>query len=306
MDPVTLSKIHQQILSDAQKDRARSPGHGIQQLMTKPVFSGFVEVGFINNVSVSMFLCENDDGVALRCLWNGSFEPMSLALWSVLTNYADCVFDVGAHTGIYSLVAHAINPAAVIVSIEPFPLNFGRLSMNLRANGFTAVHAINAAVSNREGVVPFSVSSAPWYLSSGGTIGSDTQVDSIPVNCTTLDKVMIGGGLSPTLVKLDVEGHEALALQGGLALLDTHSPDIILECIFDQDNQSLQKLLASRGYDFYVIDDDNLALMPVDQLRSTSPTAKNKGRFNRLATKRSAHEILSFEFAAQTLLAKDN
>jgi FkbM family methyltransferase len=303
MDPKTLSEIHQNVMRDAQAERSFTPNYGIQELMAKPAFSGFVEVGFLKGVSVSMFICRNDDGVALRCLWNGVFEPMSLALWSVLASRAACVLDVGAHSGIYSLVANAVNPQASVVSIEPLPLNFARLSLNLRANDFNTDFTVNTAVSDTDGIVPFNVASAAWYLSSGGSIGEETLDSSIPVNCTTLDNIVTSGALGPTLMKIDVEGHELKALQGASTFLDAHGPDIILESVFNQDTDALQELLTSRGYGFYVIQDDLLALEPVDHLRPTAPDSESKASFNRLATRRSAEQISESASLAKSLLA---
>jgi hypothetical protein len=167
-----INEEYQTVMRAAIMSRAQNPQHAIEDLLEKPTFSGFVEVSFLKDISVCMFVCRNDDGIALRCLWNGSFEPFSLAIWSVLARNSNCVIDVGAHSGIYSLFAHAVNPLAEMLSFEPFPVNYARLSLNLRSNQFRDHMALNLAISNMEGIIPFSGSANSWYLSAGGSLSS--------------------------------------------------------------------------------------------------------------------------------------
>ena len=52
----------------------------IADLLKRPAYVGFVEGNFLADLSFVMFLCDRDDGVALRVLWKREFEPASLAL----------------------------------------------------------------------------------------------------------------------------------------------------------------------------------------------------------------------------------
>ncbi len=303
MDVVGLVETHEQVMAEAQASRETGPGLGIHELLKKPSFSGFVDVAFLKDVSVSMFVCENDDGVALRCLWNGPFEPLSMAVWSTLASSASCVVDVGAHSGIYTLVAYASNPQIAVISFEPYALNYARLSLNLRANGYRADLAIQSALSDKEGVIAFTVPSNAWYLSTGGSLAPKPETRTVPVNCSSLDILRSRSPFVPQALKIDVEGHERQVLEGALEMLDQTSPDLILESVFNDDTQAIETLLKERGYRFYIIDDGIMQLSEVDHLKPTAQGAADMNCLNRFVTKRSASEVTELHLKASNLLA---
>jgi FkbM family methyltransferase len=302
---IKTSQINSNYLSVMQKAKASrqgDPRHGIEELLQMPTVSGFVDVAFLKDITVSMFLSQNDDGIALRCLWNGRFEPMSMALWAALSHESEAIFDVGAHSGIYSLVAQAANSKASVVSLEPLPVNFARLCLNLRVNEFSADQSLNMAASNGEGFVVFSVSTPPWYLSTGGSIVIDADPGGLFIKCTTLDAVSEAGKIMPDLLKIDVEGHELQVLEGCQRILKEQSPDLIIESVFNQNTDAIEQLLSAKGYLFYVISDDTLSVDRVDHLRPTSTDTVNMDKLNRLVTKRSAAEVSTLISRARSLL----
>ncbi len=152
------------------------PGFDIKALSGMPPYLGLVDAPLSSELTVVMFLSNNDDGVALRWLWNGCYEPMSLGLWTLLARQANVIFDIGAHTGVYTLAAAMTNRKATVVSCEPYDLNYARLLINLRANGFATDTAYPIAISDRDDVVPFAVSTSFWYLSTGGSVGERSGV----------------------------------------------------------------------------------------------------------------------------------
>ena len=49
----------------------------------------------------------NDDLVPLKFFWKDKYEQLSLNIWYELTrNDSNVFFDVGAHTGIYSIIGN--------------------------------------------------------------------------------------------------------------------------------------------------------------------------------------------------------
>ena len=104
-----------------------------------PKYFGWVSYCINKNLNIKLFLGGNDDGVALRCFWNNHYEEQAVKLWLELTQIEGIILDIGAHTGIYSLIANcSINKGAVL-SFEPYYMNFARLNLNLRANSITRV-----------------------------------------------------------------------------------------------------------------------------------------------------------------------
>jgi FkbM family methyltransferase len=145
----------------------------------------------------------------------GAYEPALRRAFVERLRDADLVLDVGAHTGLYALLAARERPDARVVAIEPDPYNAAALRVNVRGSG---VDVVEKAASSTVGQAPF--------RQNLGTIGSSLvnrtgtgPVRLIEVQTTTIDAV--AGSPSPrsVLLKLDVEGAELQALAGASATL---------------------------------------------------------------------------------------
>lgn len=64
-------------------------------------------------------------------------------------NSNDYVLDIGAHVGIFTL--YASNKARGVIALEPHPINFRYLKINLKLNDLDNVTPLNIAVSNYDG-----------------------------------------------------------------------------------------------------------------------------------------------------------
>ena len=105
----------------------------LQDLKKLPTFNGLVELSFKNKLFY-MVNIENDDAVPLKYLWRNKYENLSLNLWYDITRKNGFFFDVGAHTGIYSIIGNLNKNQDNMISIEPYFLNFSRLLSNLKIN----------------------------------------------------------------------------------------------------------------------------------------------------------------------------
>jgi FkbM family methyltransferase len=108
-----------------------------------------------------------------------------------------------------------------VYAFEPEPHNFELLTRNVAENGFTNVRPVNAAVSNRAGVVRLHLDDANFGAhsfdpgsvrnSSGRSVEAETvQLDDFA------DEARAFAGV---LVKVDVQGAEGLVVEGGRRLL---------------------------------------------------------------------------------------
>jgi len=253
-------------------------------LLKKPSYVGFVEGNFLANLSFVMFLCDRDDGVALRVLWKREFEAASLAIWRRLALESDLIVDVGGHTGIYSIVAGLTNPKAKVHTFEPHEMNFGRLLLNLRANGLHGNNSHNIAASRVAGAVPFKVK-INHYLSSGGSIVSEGEDFAKMVPAGPIDDY-VPLKASKACVKIDTEGHEIDVLVGMPKLLEL-LPDIILECAFVSEMKQTEVDLKAAGYRFFHIDERNWKLNAIESLAVPPPNIGANDRENVLMTTRS-------------------
>ncbi len=280
----------------ARREQLRKQRPGVRlaldELARMPLYAGFVPCQAVADVDFTMFLCDNDDGVALRFLWNGVFEPMSLAQWVTLARTAEIVLDIGAHSGCYTLAAARTNPAAHVLSFEPYAPNYARLIVNLRANRLASENAFNVAVSDADGPVPFSVDTPPWYLSTGGRVGRRGDAPTGQVAAVRLDDTAIQRQGRVSLVKIDTEGHELQVLRSMTAILERARPDMLIECVFDQGTAEIEALLRAHGYHFHLVDETACRLDPVADLAPSGvPEAPDMDRVNRFVTVRPADEI---------------
>ncbi len=135
--------------------------------------------------------------------------------------------DVGANFGVYTLaIAQAIGGEGRVWAFEPTAGTAAALERSLERNALGCVEVIRAAVCDREGSVAFSV--GPH--SELNRIASATQGDAVQVPATTLDRASAQHRWGDVdFVKLDVEGHESAAIQGGAAFLQAGSPLVMLE-----------------------------------------------------------------------------
>jgi FkbM family methyltransferase len=169
-------------------------------------------------------------------------------LWMALSQKAAVVFDVGANTGVYSLVAAAMNPAAHVYGFEPLTCFFEQYDRNCRLNGFD-IHAYKVAVSDETGVGTM----CGWTLGKGNEASAPA---SELVATRRLDSLIDACGLHRVdLVKIDVEGHEPEVLQGMGPFLEKFRPTLLIEVLSDDAGERLEAALGDLGYLYFDLDD---------------------------------------------------
>jgi FkbM family methyltransferase len=137
-------------------------------------------------------------------------------LWDTLTP-ADTYFDIGANAGFYALLAH--RKGATVHAFEPFPSTFQILRKNCEGKN---IFAWNLAMSDsNEGVYMKRDERYPDF-SGWNAVSPDGD---IPVASTSLDQFSI----VPTVMKVDVEGHEMQVFRGAQKMLKKYHPKIIAE-----------------------------------------------------------------------------
>jgi methyltransferase, FkbM family len=132
--------------------------------------------------------------------------------------------DIGANIGSYTILA-AGAAGARVHSAEPIPETFRHLQHNVLLNDLAErVRISRIGISDRVSVLRFS--SGLDCVNHVLAPGEDLPGVEVPV--TTLDEWV--GGEVPTLIKIDVEGHELAVLQGGeKTLADPRLLAVIME-----------------------------------------------------------------------------
>jgi FkbM family methyltransferase len=190
------------------------------------------------------------DYVGMPIYWRGAdaYEPETVQAFAKLARNARVFFDIGASTGLFSLIAASVNPNLRAWAFEPLPQAYNQLVRNIGLNDFAGrVQAVNAAIGKAPGTAPFFVPEGVLPMSAslsaagmGGPRRIDVAVDTIDDFCRTHP--------TPDLVKIDVEGLEHEVLEGMRGVIQQRRPALILEILHDAPFAALHDLLA--GYRF--------------------------------------------------------
>ena len=119
-------------------------------------------------------------------------------------NVSDTIIDIGAHIGLFSLLASQLCKTGKILSFEPAHENFDLFVSNLKLNHAENILPFNMAVSKNSGKLNL-------FLNNDQSAHSifSTGSESINVESTSLQKIFDDNEISSCkLLKLDCEGAE--------------------------------------------------------------------------------------------------
>jgi FkbM family methyltransferase len=178
----------------------------------------------------------------------GVFEISETRLVQALLRPGMVFFDVGANIGYYSLIgSHLVGPTGAVHAFEPNAAVRERLDENIRLNGLTNVQVHVEAVSDRRGEVTFYESSMDDNQGVSSLLPADFRSSGTTVPATTLDDLSAQlGGRAIDLIKMDVEGAEPMAIEGGRNLFSgPAAPHLIFEA---REVAPLEQQLGAFGY----------------------------------------------------------
>jgi FkbM family methyltransferase len=193
-------------------------------------------------------LLDLDNVVDQQVFVSGSWEQgtidtlLGLARDERQRHGGEAVFlDIGAHWGLYALLARQSGLFERIVAFEPDPTNYGQLQANLFLNGATtAIEALRLATSDCERTFGLSLDTS---RNRGGTrLVEVGQAGRVTCRAVRVDQELdIAGKL--LVIKMDVEGHEMEAIEGLVGLLAKNRCVIQVE-IWSTPEEELPRRLA--------------------------------------------------------------
>ena len=196
-----------------------------------------------------------DDLISNSIRRKGIYDVVTAEVIYRLLDDAAQALDIGAHVGIMSVVMGLrVGRGGEVRSLEPHPELFSKLQSNaLRLNsmlGSTVILPLAAAASDHAGPQQLALPRDWSKNTGGGRIPASPQTgeggSTIAVECVTLDGAF-PGSFSPTLVKLDVEGHEIAVLRGAANLLSRSIRDVVFED-FGSYPSPVMALLEAAGF----------------------------------------------------------
>jgi FkbM family methyltransferase len=142
----------------------------------------------------------------------------------------DVFVDIGANIGYYTLWASQIvGPTGRVLSFEPQPDIFARMSANVRMNGLTNVTPHGFALGEQLGELTLYIPDNSLGFGHASMSPQDWQnPTSVRVPVKRLDDVL-SGCPRIDLIKIDAEGAELSILKGARRTIAAHQPTVVAE-----------------------------------------------------------------------------
>jgi FkbM family methyltransferase len=187
------------------------------------------------------------NGLWQQAMINDTYDQELFEAIKFLSLENGVVYDVGAHIGYHALKFSAsVGANGHVYAFEPNPVNYHRLCENIELNDDLTkkITPLSYALANsRQTTIFLGSAEIENGTSSGGFVESastlwpksdyveKTGFTAMEVTQETIDNLVCSEIISPpTLMKIDVEGAEALVLQGASATIQKFYPLIIIEC----------------------------------------------------------------------------
>ena len=181
---------------------------------------------------------KNDEIIGRHLREYGEYQQKEINLLAGLLDRIDAkqkvVWDIGANIGVHTMAFS--KHCAFVCSWEANPQNYKLLRLNTQGKLAPNVKVHNVAISNGEKDKLLIQDFDDSITDNKGELAI-VESGGVEVQARTLDSYLMNYPL-PTLVKIDVEGHELEVLQGARAMLQTVKPILYIET---QSNDSYSK-----------------------------------------------------------------
>jgi FkbM family methyltransferase len=207
-----------------------------------------------------------NDVCGLRVISTGRFELTQLdAIRTLITSpegiggksidRQGTFIDVGANIGLYTMALSKFFKNTI--AFEASPLTFKILEVNLALSGAAKAQCFCQGISDQ-------TRQATLFTPANGNLGwasvnadrhaPGTPGSEVTVNLDTLDnlsKKLGFEGSSVSLIKIDVEGHEAEVLRGSTEMLKRYEPVVVFEVLTEAAGKDCTQILADCGYSHF-------------------------------------------------------
>lgn len=214
----------------------------------------------INGITYDLDLSE---AIEASLYYSGVYEYETLKCLKEHLRRDMIVFEIGANVGSHSFeIARALEGGSGrLYCFEPTEYAFHKLLHNHALNGFSNIIFEKIALSDHEHSQTLTPASsldtmafaASWDIKNGASKNSTPQT----IHFQTIDSYVQAKAIPKVdLLKIDVDGYELKAIQGGMRTIQQHKPLMILEfssCMLHYVGDSLEELLSvlqDLGYTF--------------------------------------------------------
>lgn len=165
----------------------------------------------------------------------------------------DIFVDLGAHAGLYTIIASKKAPNGKVYSFEPNPINLQYLKENIMLNDLPNVTVVPKAVSNMVGETELT-----FNLNQTGSCSATHRIKDeqcITVATTTIDEELQNYQYKIKVIKIDTEGFDLQCLQGAEKTLKKTKYVII-----ERNDNEVKDYLRKKGFVVKVLKPSNYLL----------------------------------------------
>ena len=201
--------------------------------------------------------------------WNGlfiSWENETGWIWQELCQFSNTIIDIGANTGIYSMVAKTINPKSKVFSFEPSKHTYKKLLLNNKLNKFD-ITCEQIALSDSTGKQVFF--DTPDTNQTSASLSSEKlknwegysgEIYEYKVQTVKLADYIKNKSIENIdLIKMDIEMHEPEAIEGLGSYLQKYKPIVIIEVLSEKVAKKLNELIDNKEHVIFHLQDKNNA-----------------------------------------------
>ena len=202
---------------------------------------------------IRKFYCKSKIEYFRTAQYGGEKEFLSEFMTYLKPN--DVLWDIGSSIGIVSIYAAPL--IKKVIAFEPDKLIFNRLSKNISLNKLgSKIQSLNLGIGETKGTISLHSDGVEGKSPSIANLGRHNT--SYIVEIETIDNLVESGYEKPTIIKIDIEGAEMLALLGARKVfLDTHKPRLLFIEVhptflpsFNTSIEEIYDFLFQNGYTF--------------------------------------------------------
>jgi FkbM family methyltransferase len=181
------------------------------------------------------------------------YDHTEIRFLQKLLRPGDCFLDLGANIGFYSLCAsRSVGASGAVIAVEADPVNYEKLSFNLRLNSANNVNALCVGVSDKRETLRLGLNTTGNR--GGNSFLSKEPTESVLVDCRSLAELLeLNGVREVSGAKFDIEGFEFRVLRQFFADVDrSFYPKFIIieqnDSFIEKAGGNSVKLLMRNGY----------------------------------------------------------
>jgi len=174
----------------------------------------------------------------------------------------DVVWNIGGNCGVFALAAAARSQTGVVVCVEPdiFLANLIKRSAKLSTNRDRDIRVLPVAISGKSGVSEFAIAKRDRASNHLLAVSGRSQTGGVRDVDYTLDQ-LLEAFPRPNFMKVDIDGAELMALEGGEKLLSQARPKVYMEIGSDVSDR-VRALFSKHGYREKTIHGNNILFSP--------------------------------------------